>query len=101
MPKTPSVSSRLIRSALVGLALCAAPQVAEAAPKSLAPRPVAEKHTGRELPADTYVERLVVKFHEGSRVRLRGDRLAALSSERSASERGLLASRGLSEARLQ
>jgi serine protease len=101
MPKTPSLPSRLIRGALVALALCAVPQVAEAAPKSLAPRPVAEKHTGRELPPDTYVERLVVKFHEGSRVRLRGSQLAALPTERSASERGLLAGRGLSEARLQ
>jgi serine protease len=101
MPKTLSLRSRLIRSALVALALCAAPQVAEAAPKSLAPRAVAEKHTGRELPADTFVERLVVKFHEGSRVRLRGERLALLSVERSAFERSVLASRGLSEARLQ
>jgi len=101
MPKTSPLPSRLILSALVGLALCAVPQAAEAAPKLLAPRAMAEKHTGRELPADTFVERLVVKFHEGSRVRLRGGRLTALSVERGAAERGLLASRGLSEARLQ
>ncbi len=101
MPTTSPLPSLLLRSTLVVLALYAVPQTAGAAPKALAPRAMPEKHTGRELPAGTLVERLVVKFHEGSRVRLRSGQLVALSAERSASERGLLASRGLSEARLQ
>jgi serine protease len=101
MPTSSPLPSLWLRSALVLLTLYAVPQAAEAAPKPLVPRTAAEKHTGRELPADTLVERLVVKFHEGSRVRLRGGQLTALAAERSASERGLLAGRGLSEAQLQ
>jgi hypothetical protein len=101
MPTTSPLPSLWLRSTLVLLALYAMPQTAQAAPKALAPRPIAEKHTGRELPAETIVERLVVKFHEGSRVRLRSGRLVSLFAERSASERSLLANRGLSEVRLQ
>ncbi|WP_257461688.1 DUF4214 domain-containing protein [Archangium lipolyticum] len=81
------------------------PDASEApAPKassSLQLRAAVVKHTGRELPANTYVERLVVKFHEGSHVRLRGNRVLPLSAERGAAERALLLSRGLDEARIE
>ncbi|HYO59388.1 S8 family peptidase [Archangium sp.] len=100
MSKSTRLSRRLVRHTLVGLALLSLPSAAEAAPKSLAPRAAAIKHTGRELPADTYVERLVVKFHEGSRVRLRGNALVALAAERGPAERGLLSARGLRDERV-
>jgi hypothetical protein len=74
--------------------------LAQAGPR-LQPRAAAAKHTGRELPANTYVERFVVKFHEGSHVRLRGNRVVPLAAERSPAERALLAARGLDDARLE
>ncbi|MCY1081847.1 S8 family peptidase [Archangium lansingense] len=95
MSKPSRLSGRPMLHALLGLSLLSVAPEAEAAPKSLAPRAMAAKHTGRELPANTYVERLVVKFHEGSRVRLRGNSLVALASERGSAERALLSARGL------
>ncbi|PTL76642.1 S8 family peptidase [Vitiosangium sp. GDMCC 1.1324] len=95
MSKPSRLSCRPVSHALLGLALLSLAPEAEAAPRPLAPRAVAMKHTGRELPANTYVERLVVKFHEGSRIRLRGQSLTALASERGLAERELLSSRGL------
>ncbi|MCY1021608.1 S8 family peptidase [Pyxidicoccus sp. MSG2] len=100
MPKTSSPALRPLRGALAGLALVALAPAAGAAPRALAPRAAVVKHTGRELPSGTPVERLVVKFHEGSRVRLRDNALVALISERSSSERNLFFGRGMSEARL-
>ncbi|RKH63265.1 S8 family peptidase [Corallococcus llansteffanensis] len=97
--KSPRLSSRFT-SALVGLALCTAAPTVFAAPQAPLPRAAADKRLQSALPAGTPVERLVVKFHEGSRVRLRGNALRSLSAERSESERSLLAGRGLSEARL-
>jgi hypothetical protein len=47
------------------------------------------------------VQRLVVKFHEGSRVRLRGGVPVALAAERTPAEAALLASRRLSPSRLE
>ncbi|CAM3181206.1 S8 family serine peptidase [Corallococcus sp. ZKHCc1 1396] len=100
MPKTSSPSLRPLRGALAGLALVALAPAAGATPRALAPRAAVVKHTGHELAAGTPVERLVVKFHEGSRVRLRDNALVALVSERSSSERSLFFGRGMSEARL-
>ena len=97
--KPPSFSARLLSAlALLGLSLLALPTSAAAEP--LSPRPIPDKSAPRALPPGTPVERLVVKFHEGSRVRLRGDALVPLASERSGSERSLLAERGLIDARL-
>ena len=79
MPKTSSPSLRPLRGALAGLALVALAPAAGAAPRALTPRAAVVKHTGRELAAGTPVERLVVKFQEGSRVRLRDGALAALT----------------------
>jgi hypothetical protein len=95
------LSLRPLRGALLSLSLLALAPAADAAPKSLEPRGLAAKHTGRELPAETYVERIVVKFHEGSHVRLRDGRLVPLASERSEAERALLAGQRLDEARLR
>ncbi|MFP2934430.1 peptidase S8, partial [Pyxidicoccus sp. 3LG] len=64
----------------LGLGLLVAP-FAEAAPSALQERVPASK-SQRALSADAPVERLVVKFHEGTRVRLRGGRMAALAKER-------------------
>jgi hypothetical protein len=101
MTKSTHPFRRSVRHALLGLTLLSLAPEAEAAPKQLVPRAAAVKHTGRELPADTQVERLVVKFHEGSRVRLREGALVALSAERSPAERALLSARGLSNARVE
>ncbi|WP_426750032.1 S8 family peptidase [Myxococcus sp. Y35] len=95
------LSMRPLRYALLSLSMLAFAPTADAAPKALKPRELIAKPTGRELAADTYVERIVVKFHEGSRVRLRDHRLVALASERDAAERSLLAGRSLDDARLQ
>jgi hypothetical protein len=100
MPTSFLLSMRPLRGALLSLSLLALAPAADAAPK-LEPRGLAAKHTGHELAADTYVERIVVKFHEGSRVRLRDNRLVPLAAERGEAERSLLAGRGLSDARLR
>ena len=93
------LASRLT-GALVGLSLWMSVPAADAAPGALQPRAAADKRAQKDLPEGTPVERLVVKFHEGSRVRLRGSALVALAQERSGAERSLLAGLGLSEARL-
>ena len=95
-----TLSLRPLRGAVMAVSLLALAPVAGAAPK-LAPRALSPKPTGRELPAQTFVERLVVKFHEGSRVRLRGDALRALASERGAAERDALAGLRLDDARVE
>ncbi|NVJ10049.1 S8 family serine peptidase [Myxococcus sp. AM001] len=97
------LSMRPLRYAMLSLSVLAFAPAAAAAPpsKSLKPRALVAKPTGRELAADTYVERIVVKFHEGSRVRLRDQQLVALTSDRDAAERSLLAGRGLGDARLE
>jgi hypothetical protein len=82
----------------VGLGLLAAP-LTEAAPGELKERVPASK-VQAPLPADAVVDRLVLKFHEGTRVRLRGGRLAVLEKERGADERALLERRGLTDAKL-
>jgi hypothetical protein len=93
-------SRRLSKVGLaVGLGLLAAP-FAEAAPSALQERPPADKAQSR-LVADAPLQRLVVKFHEGTRVRLRGGRMVADAREREADERELLARRGLTDARLE
>ncbi|GMU09563.1 S8 family peptidase [Corallococcus caeni] len=94
---SPSRFASRLTGALVGLTLCT---TAFAASREPLPRVAADKRLQKALPSGTPVERLVVKFHEGSRVRLRGNALRALAAERSGAERSLLAGRGLSEARL-
>ncbi len=99
---TPSfLSMRPLLHALLSLSMLAFAPTADAAPQALKPRELIAKPSGRELAAETYVERIVVKFHEGSRVRLRDQRLVALAAERDAAERALLAGRGLGDERLQ
>ncbi|MCY1033157.1 S8 family serine peptidase [Corallococcus sp. BB11-1] len=95
-----TLSLRPLRGAVMAVSLLALAPVAGAAPK-LAPRALAPKPTGRELPARTFVERVVVKFHEGSHVRLRDDALRALASERDAAERELLSGLRLEDARVE
>lgn len=91
-----SVSLRLLGAlALLGLS-----PAASAAPAPLSPRPLPDKSARSALPRELPVERLVVKFHEGSHVRLRDGGLVSRASERSSAERSLLAERGLSDVRL-
>ncbi len=60
----------------------------------LKPRPLARKGVV-ELRRNVEIPRVVVKFHEGTRVRLRGEQLVALSETRGARELGQLSQRGL------
>ncbi|NVJ03330.1 hypothetical protein HV824_35240, partial [Myxococcus sp. AM009] len=89
-----NVSEEVARSAPAG-------QPLDVPDSPLKPRLAALKDSGLDLPEHARVERMVVKFHEGTRVRLRGNSLTALSTERDASERRLLAGRGLSQHRLE
>jgi serine protease len=73
---------------------------AQAAPSALLPRVGADKRAQHPLAADTPVERLVVKFHEGSHVRMRGQALRPLDAERAPAERSLLARHSLTQAHL-
>ncbi len=95
------LSMRPLRYAMLSLSMLAFAPAAEAAPQRLKPRELVAKPTGRELAPNTYVERIVVKFHEGSHVRLRDHKLVALTSERDAAEQSLLAGRNLDSARVQ
>ena len=72
---------------------------AAAAPAGLAPRRPVEASVYQQLPSETEVVRIVVKFHEGTRVRLRGGTLAAL--QHGSREQAAMAARGLTNARLQ
>jgi hypothetical protein len=83
----------------VGLGLLAAP-LAEAAPNALQERVPADKAQSRRQ-VDAPLQRLVVKFHEGTRVRLRDGRMVALGRERAPDEQAQLARRGLSDTRLE
>ncbi len=81
---------------VLGLAV-AAPVVAE--PAAWVPRAAADK-TRPGPAAGTRVERVVVKFHEGSQVRLRGGRLVALAAERGPRDAARLADRALTDRQL-
>jgi hypothetical protein len=90
---------RAMICAVVGVVLwIVSPLPGSAAAEPLELRATPAKHTGRELRPDTQVVRLVVKFAEGSKVKLRGGRLAVASDQRTESERDLLARGGLSDA---
>ena len=88
-------------SLMMGLALLAAPAAHASSVTVLEPRLSTVKPTSPELDSATPVERLVVKFHEGTRVRMRGGALRALAAERSSAEHGYLKRRGLSEGMLR
>ncbi|MCY1014192.1 S8 family peptidase [Pyxidicoccus sp. MSG2] len=98
-PRSSFPVSRLGGLAL-GLGMLAAP-FADAAPGALQERALANKAQARRLVVDAPLERLVVKFHEGTRVRLRGGRMVALTQERGQDERALLSRQGLTDARLE
>jgi serine protease len=66
--------------------------------QTLLPRPPAPKGRAFVFPAETEIGRVVVKFHEGTHVRLRSQQLVAL--ERDERERAALAARGLDQARV-
>ncbi|HEX8819896.1 MAG TPA: S8 family peptidase [Archangium sp.] len=96
-----SFHSRVTRTLMMGLALVVAPAAQATSIKVLEPRLSTVKPTSPELEPETSVQRLVVKFHEGTRVRLRGGMMRALAAERGVAEAGYMKRRGLSEAKLQ
>ncbi|MFL5353535.1 S8 family peptidase [Archangium sp.] len=95
--KATSLKTRVTRTLMMGLCLLAAPAARASGVLVLEPRLSTVKPTSPELEPETPVQRLVVKFHEGTRVRLRGGLIQVLASERSKAEHGRLARLGLSE----
>jgi serine protease len=65
----------------------------------LTPRSPAEKHRQASVPPKTLIESIVVKFHEGTQVRLRGQSLAMLAQ--GPREKARLASLGLTAGQVQ
>ncbi|HYK04290.1 MAG TPA: S8 family serine peptidase [Thermoanaerobaculia bacterium] len=90
------VSSKL--SVLAFLVAFAIPLVAGPPDRALAPRRAANKQAAR-LPLETVVETVILKFHEGTHVRLRGRKLAAL--ERDARENSKLAGLDLTPSQVE
>lgn len=98
MMKAFSLKFHVANTVLLGLCLLTAP--AARAAKILEPRLSTVKPTSPELDEQTPVQRLVVKFHEGTRVRLRGGVMRILSEERSTDERGRMQRHQVTEVRL-
>jgi serine protease len=91
MPRRIVLALTLIFAASVSLTSYADPA------KPLVPRRAANKH-GPKLPADTKIESVVIKFHEGTHVRLRGDHMVSLPSNGREEER--LTSLGLTDGQI-
>jgi serine protease len=92
--KASFLTNRVTRTWMMGLCLLAAPASQASSVKVLDPRLSTVKPTSPELEPETPVQRLVVKFHEGTRVRLRGGTLQVLSAERNPSEHGRMRGAG-------
>ncbi|MCY1082785.1 S8 family peptidase [Archangium lansingense] len=99
--KASFLTNRVTRTLMMGLCLLAVPSAQASGVKVLDPRLSTVKPTSPELEPETPVQRLVVKFHEGTRVRLRSGLLQMLSTERNPAERMRMARRGLSELKVQ
>ncbi len=99
--KALSLEFRGTRTLMLGLVMLAAPAAHASGVKVLEPRLSTVKPTSPELEPETPVQRLVVKFHEGTRVRLRGGIMRALAGERVQSEHTLMTRHGLSDKRLR
>ncbi|WP_375768739.1 S8 family serine peptidase [Archangium gephyra] len=95
--KASFLTNRVTRTLMMGLCLMAAPAAQATSVKVLDPRLSTVKPTSPELEPETPVQRLVVKFHEGTRVRVRGGTLRVMSAERNPAEHGRMKRRGLSE----
>lgn len=91
------VLKRLTMALAVVVAMPAA--AGAAGTETLVPRQVQKKGLSA-LRADVQVPRIVIKFQEGSRVRLRGNSLVALSSARTEREQASLVRSGLDDTRL-
>jgi len=99
--KATSLNFSLARTVVMGACLLAVPALGASGVKVLEPRLSTVKPTSPELDGETPVERVVVKFHEGTRVRLRQGVIRALSAERDPDERGRMSRHGLSDKRLE
>jgi serine protease len=100
MTKAFSLKFHVTPTVLLGLSLLMAPSVEASGVKVLEPRLSTVKPTAPELDEETPVQRLVVKFHEGTRVRLRGGLMRILSEERDPDERGRMRRHNLDDGRL-
>jgi len=98
--KATSLDSLMARALVLGACLLTAPALGASGVKVLEPRLSTVKPTSPELDSETPVERVVVKFHEGTRVRMRQGLIRAMSGERNQDERGRMARYKLSEGRL-
>ncbi|KFA89135.1 S8 family peptidase [Archangium violaceum] len=98
--KVSFLKNRVTRTWMMGLCLLAAPAAQASSIRVLDPRLPTVKPTSPELEPETPVQRLVVKFHEGTRVRVRGGAMQVLSGERNPDERGRMSRHGLSELKL-
>jgi hypothetical protein len=99
--KVSSLKSRVTGTLMMGLCLLAAPAAWATSVRVLDPRLSTVKPTSPELAPETPVERLVVKFHEGTRVRLRGGTLRVMAPERDRAEHVRMARHGISEHKLR
>ncbi|WP_257451504.1 S8 family peptidase [Archangium lipolyticum] len=90
----------MTRTLMLGLGLLLAPAAHASGVKVLEPRLPTIKPTLPELDEETPVQRLVVKFQEGTRVRLRGGRMQALGTERGEHEWRRMKRYGLSDGRV-
>jgi serine protease len=89
----------VMRGLSMALALgVAAPAVAGA--QELEPRVLPKKGVAASQRRDVQVSRIVIKFHEGTHVRLRGSSLSVDVAERSEQERSKLSALRLDDARL-
>lgn len=98
--KATSLAARVTGTLAMGLCLLAAPAARAAGIKVLEPRLGTVKPTTPELESSTPVQRLVVKFQEGTRVRLRNGIIQALTGERGPEESGRMARHGLTDVKL-
>ncbi len=98
--KALSIEFRGTRTLMLGLVMLAAPAVHASGVRVLEPRLSTVKPTSPELEPETPVQRLVVKFHEGTHVRLRGGIMRALAAERGQVEQVHMARKGLSDKKL-
>ncbi|PTL83360.1 S8 family peptidase [Vitiosangium sp. GDMCC 1.1324] len=99
--KASSLKSRVTRTLMMGLCLMAAPAVQASGVKVLEPRLSTVKPTSPELDPETPVQRLVVKFHEGTRVRQRGSGMRVMALERSLDERARMRRHSLFDSKLR
>lgn len=87
------------RLVLLAVAVLSAAVPTLASAREIVPRVPVDKKTRPALPAEVAVTRVIVKFHDGSRVRLRDGKLVALDGD--ARDAATLHARGLNAAKVK